>query len=52
MASYNLKFNKDDSVVRHIVVGLLADLNSKLSFWRQINQDERTLQLQLLFYVI
>ena len=32
MASYNLRFNKDDSVVRHVIVGLLADLNSKLSF--------------------
>ena len=41
MATYNLKFNKDDSVVRHVVVGLLADLNSKLSFWRQISNDER-----------
>ena len=41
MATYNLKFNKDDSVIRHVVVGLLADLNSKLSFWRQISNDER-----------
>jgi len=41
MATYNLKFNKDDSVIRHIVVGLLADLNSKLSFYRQISNDER-----------
>ena len=41
MATYNLKFNKDDSVIRHVVVGLLADLNSKLSFYRQISNDER-----------
>lgn len=41
MATYNLKFNKDDSVIRHVIVGLLADLNSKLSFWRQISNDER-----------
>lgn len=41
MATYNLKFNKDDSVIRHIIVGLLADLNSKLSFHRQISNDER-----------
>lgn len=41
MATYNLKYNKDDSVVRHILVGLLADLNSKLSFWRQISNDQR-----------
>ena len=41
MATYNLKFNKDDSVIRHVIVGLLADLNGKLSFWRQISNDER-----------
>ena len=33
MATYNLKYNKDDSVIRHIIIGLLADLNSKLSFF-------------------
>lgn len=52
MASYNLKFNKDDSVVRHIIVGLLADLNSKLSFWRQINQDERVIVDVPFYYAI
>ena len=41
MATYNLKFNKDDSVIRHVIVGLLADLNDKLSFHRQISNDER-----------
>ena len=41
MATYNLKFNKDDSVIRHIIIGLLADLNAKLSFMRQISNDER-----------
>lgn len=41
MATYNLKFNKDDSVIRHIIIGLLADLNNKLSFMRQISNDER-----------
>ena len=41
MATYNLKFNKDDSVIRHIIVGLLADLNNKMSFHRQISNDER-----------
>ena len=52
MASYNLKFNKDDSVVRHVVVGLLADLNSKLSFWRQINHDERVIVDVPFYYAI
>lgn len=41
MASYNLKFNSDDSVIRHIIVGLLADLNNKLFFYRQISNNQR-----------
>ena len=32
MASYNLRFNKDDSVIRHIVVGLTANLTEKVSY--------------------
>ena len=52
MATYNLKFNKDDSVVRHVVVGLLADLNSKLSFWRQISNDERATVDVPFFYAV
>jgi len=41
MSSYNLKFNKDDSVIRHIIIGLLADLNKKVWYWTQISNDER-----------
>ena len=41
MATYNLKFNKDDSVIRHVIIGLLADLNRKLSFMRQVTNDRR-----------
>jgi|TARA_R110002074_G_scaffold21927_1_gene67585 hypothetical protein len=52
MATYNLKFNKDDSVIRHLVVGLLADLNSKLSFWRQISNDERAIIDVPFFYSV
>lgn len=52
MATYNLKFNKDDSVVRHVVVGLLADLNSKLSFWRQVSQDERSIVDVPFYYAV
>tara|TARA_B110000037_G_C17053837_1_gene478913 strand:+ start:312 stop:1388 length:1077 start_codon:yes stop_codon:yes gene_type:complete len=52
MATYNLKFNKDDSVIRHVVVGLLADLNSKLSFWRQISNDERVTVDVPFFYAV
>jgi hypothetical protein len=52
MATYNLKYNKDDSVIRHIIIGLLADLNSKLSFWRQISNDERAIIDVPFFYAV
>lgn len=49
MASYNLKFNSDDSVIRHIIIGLLADLNNKLHFYRQVSNDER-IMIDVPFY--
>jgi len=52
MATYNLKYNKDDSVIRHIIIGLLADLNSKLSFWRQISNEERAVVDVPFFYAV
>ena len=41
MASYNLKFNSDDSVIRHTIIGLLADLNNKIYFYRQLEANKR-----------
>lgn len=41
MATYNLLYNKDDSIIRHIIIGLLADLNSKLSISRQLTNNKR-----------
>lgn len=41
MANYNQKFNSDDSVIRHIIIGFLADLNTKLYFHRQLSNNER-----------
>jgi hypothetical protein len=41
MATYNLKYNTDDSVIRHVIIGLLADLNNKVWFQRQVSADER-----------
>ena len=49
MATYNLKFNRDDSVIRHLIVGLLADLNKKVSFYRQFDNDNRT-EIDVPFY--
>ena len=49
MATYNLKFNKDDSVIRHVIVGLLADLNKNVSFYRQVDNDTRA-EIDVPFY--
>lgn len=49
MASYNIKYNKDDSLIRHIIIGLLADLNSKLSISRQLTDDKRII-IDIPFY--
>jgi len=40
MATYNLKFNRDDSTIRHVIVGLLADLHNKVYYY--IQRDEAT----------
>ena len=49
MANYNLKYNKDDSVLRHIIIGLLADLNDKVYFHIQRNSESR-IKIEIPFY--
>lgn len=41
MASYNEKYNSDDSVIRHLIIGFLADLNNKVYFYRQLEANRR-----------
>ena len=41
MSTYNSKYNADDSVVRHIIIGLISDLNNKIYFYRQKDNDTR-----------
>lgn len=41
MATYNVKYNFDDSVIRHIIIGLISDLNNKVYFYRQKDNDTR-----------
>jgi hypothetical protein len=41
MASYNEKYNSDDSVIRHLIIGFLADLNNKVYFYRQLEENRR-----------
>jgi len=52
MASYNLKYNNDDSVIRHVIIGLLADLNNKVYFHRQATADSRTVIDVPFYYAI
>lgn len=49
MATYNLKFNYDDSVLRHIIIGLCADLNKKIYIYHQRTQTER-IKVDVPFY--
>lgn len=49
MASYNLKFNKDDSVIRHILIGLIADLNKKISYFNTVGGED--IQVDIPFYL-
>lgn len=41
MATYNLKYNTDDSIIRHVIIGLIADLNNKVWFQRQVDANQR-----------
>lgn len=49
MASYNLTFNKDDSVIRHILIGLVADLNKKIAFYNTIEGTD--VKVDIPFYL-
>jgi hypothetical protein len=39
--NYNIKYNKDDSVIRQIFAGLLADLNEKIYYYQQTAENQR-----------
>jgi hypothetical protein len=41
MSTYNSRFNADDSIIRHIIIGLISDLNNKIYFYRQKDNDTR-----------
>ena len=49
MANYNLKYNKDDSVLRHVIIGLLADLNDRVYFYIQRSNNSRV-KIEIPFY--
>lgn len=41
MSAYNLVYNKDESVIRQLIVGLLADLNQKVFYYNQVDDENR-----------
>lgn len=38
---YDLEFNKDDVILRNIIVGVLATLNNKMWWYQQISETEK-----------
>ena len=49
MSSYNLQFNKDDSVIRHIIIGLCADLNKKLHYNQIVDGQPSKIEVPFLY---
>jgi len=39
MSSYNQEFNKDNVILRYIIVSLLAELKDKVYFFNRIDED-------------
>ena len=46
---YDLEFNKDDVVLRNVIVGVLATLNNKMWWYQQVSQTEKQ-KVQVPFY--
>ena len=38
---YDLEFNKDDVILRNVIVGVLATLNNKMWWYQQVSQTEK-----------
>ena len=39
MSAYNQEYNKDNTILRYIIVALLAELKDKVYFYNQIDED-------------
>ena len=46
---YDLQFNKDDVILRNIIVGVLATLNNKM-WWYQQNSATEKVKVNVPFY--
>lgn len=49
MSAYNQEFNKDNVVLRYIIVALLAELKSKIYYYNQVSEDEKR-KIDIPFY--
>ena len=49
MSAYNEEFNKDNVVLRYIIVALLAELKSKVYYYNQIDEDTKK-KIEIPFY--
>ena len=49
MSSYNQEFNKDNVVLRYIIVAMLAELKSKIYYYNQIDEDTKK-KIEIPFY--
>lgn len=39
MSAYNQEYNRDNVILRYVIVGLLAELRNKIYFYNQIDED-------------
>ncbi len=51
MSKYNLEFNKDDSVIRYIIVSLLSELNDKIKYSQISDQEKKYLGVPFYYSV-
>lgn len=49
MSAYNQEFNKDNVILRYVIVGLLAELRNKIYFYNQIDEETVT-KINVPFY--
>ena len=49
MSAYNEEFNKDNVVLRYIIVALLAELKSKIYYYNQVDEDTKK-KIDIPFY--
>tara|TARA_R100000081_G_C4779139_1_gene150402 strand:+ start:31 stop:996 length:966 start_codon:yes stop_codon:yes gene_type:complete len=42
MSAYNQEFNKDNTIIRYLIVALLAELEKKVYYYNQVDEDTLT----------